>query len=128
MPGANIDNSSSAIKPWQQRALARGRTPLPESPGFRPWQRDSSTQEASGTRREAASASLLLETGTNPATSQAETISNQGYKFWTQDEVKRLIELKREVKTWREIGTYHKRRAVAEEQMDTVAKKDKDQE
>jgi hypothetical protein len=25
------------MRPWQERALKRGRTPLPESPGQRPW-------------------------------------------------------------------------------------------
>ena len=25
------------MQPWQRKALAKGRTPLPESPGLRPW-------------------------------------------------------------------------------------------
>lgn len=25
------------MQPWQEKALAKGRTPLPESPGLRPW-------------------------------------------------------------------------------------------
>ncbi|KAH7178369.1 hypothetical protein DER46DRAFT_655633 [Fusarium sp. MPI-SDFR-AT-0072] len=28
---------SDCIKPWQRKALERGRTPLPDSPGHRPW-------------------------------------------------------------------------------------------
>lgn len=34
--------------------------------------------------------------------------SNQGYKFWNQDEVKRLIELKREGKSWRDISVSYR--------------------
>ncbi|KAK2695039.1 hypothetical protein QWA68_005999 [Fusarium oxysporum] len=115
MSGINNETPPNALKPWQARALAKDRTPLPESPGCRPW----------------------LET---ISMSEAETNSNQGYKFWNQDEVKRLIELKREGKSWRDISdhfpgrsiealkqTYHKRRSTAEEQMRPVAKEKEDQ-
>ncbi|KAF4340524.1 hypothetical protein FBEOM_5562 [Fusarium beomiforme] len=138
-----MDNSSRAIKPWQQKALARERTPLPEGPGFRPWL--TSTQKASETGRQAAETSsslpsLPLSTATNPPTAQAGMVNNQGYRFWTQDEVKRLIELKREGKSWKEIcdhfpgrtvesikQTYHKRRAAAEQQMDTAVEEEENQ-
>lgn len=34
--------------------------------------------------------------------------SNPGYKFWNQDEMKRLIELKREGKSWRDISVSYR--------------------
>ena len=33
----NSDKTSVQLWPWQKRALENGRTPLPESPGERPW-------------------------------------------------------------------------------------------
>ncbi|KAI1069099.1 hypothetical protein LB507_006097 [Fusarium sp. FIESC RH6] len=39
------------MQPWQQRALAKGRTPLPERPGHRPWLEANQT-ESSGDRNE----------------------------------------------------------------------------
>jgi hypothetical protein len=37
---------TTRIAPWQQRALDRGRTPLPEAPGIRPWLKEPSTVDA----------------------------------------------------------------------------------
>ncbi|KAI7758496.1 hypothetical protein LZL87_006887 [Fusarium oxysporum] len=146
MSGINDETPPNALKPWQARALAKGRTPLPESPGYRPWLETSSTQDASGPGQQAAVttvssfASLPSTTGEALSMSEAETNRNQGYKFWNQDEVKRLIELKREGKSWRDISdhfpgrsiealkqTYHKRRSTAEEQMRPVPKEKEDQ-
>ncbi|KAJ0122874.1 hypothetical protein HZ326_31541 [Fusarium oxysporum f. sp. albedinis] len=110
MSGINNETPPNALKPWQTRALAKDRTPLPESPGCRPWLEASSTQDASGPRQQAtvitgsSFASLPSTTGEALSMSEAETNSNQGYKFWNQDEVKRLIELKREGKSWRDIS------------------------
>ncbi|SPJ75415.1 uncharacterized protein FTOL_05146 [Fusarium torulosum] len=47
---ANGESSRSTIRPtrialWQQRALDRGRTPLPEAPGMRPWLKEQPTVE-----------------------------------------------------------------------------------
>ncbi|KAF5701265.1 hypothetical protein FGLOB1_10326 [Fusarium globosum] len=146
MSGINNETPPNALKPWQVRALAKGRTPLPESPGCRPWLETSSTQDMSGSGQQALvttgsfSASIPSTPGAALSVSEAETKSNPGYKFWNQDEMKRLIELKREGKSWRDIGdhfpgrsvealkqTYHKRRATAEEKMHPVAKEKEDQ-
>ncbi|KAF5569290.1 hypothetical protein FPHYL_2105 [Fusarium phyllophilum] len=146
MSGINNETSPNALKPWQVRALAKGRTPLPESPGCRPWLETSSTQDVSGPRQQAlvttgsVSASLPSTPGATLSMSEAETNGNPGYKFWNQDEMKRLIELKREGKSWRDISyhfpgrsiealkqAYHKRRAIAEEQMRPVANEKEDQ-
>ncbi|KAF4958865.1 hypothetical protein FGADI_2067 [Fusarium gaditjirri] len=146
MSGVNNETPPKALKPWQVRALAKGRTPLPESPGCRPWLETSLMQDASGPGQQA-----TVTTGSSfsspPSTareslsiSESETSSNQGYKFWNQDEMKRLINLKREGKSWRDISehfpgrsiealkqTYHKRRSTVEEQMRPVAKEKEDQ-
>ncbi|KAH7253858.1 uncharacterized protein BKA55DRAFT_538712 [Fusarium redolens] len=146
MSGINNETPPNALKPWQVRALAKGRTPLPESPGCRPWLEDSPAQEASepGQVVVDTTASSLTSLPSSPrialSSSQAEMNSHQGYKFWNQDEVRRLIELKREGKSWRDISehfpertieaikqTYHKRRSTAEEQMRPVIKKGEDQ-
>ncbi|EWG46959.1 hypothetical protein FVEG_07222 [Fusarium verticillioides 7600] len=140
MSGINNETPPNALKSWQVRALAKGRTPLPESPGFRPWLETSSTQDVSEPGQQALlttrsfSASLATTPGAALSISEAETNSNPGYKFWNQDEMKRLIELKREGNSWRDIShyfpgrsiealrqAYHKRRAIAEEQMRLVA-------
>ncbi|KAF5723027.1 hypothetical protein FMUND_2384 [Fusarium mundagurra] len=146
MSGINNETPTNALKPWQVRALAKGRTPLPESPGCRPWLETSSIQDVSEPGQQALvttgsfSASLPSTPGAALSMSEAETNSNPGYKFWNQDEMKRLIELKREGKSWRDISchflgrsiealkqAYHKRRAIAEEQMRPVANKGEDQ-
>lgn len=35
------------IKTWQRKALERGRTPLPDAPGYRPWLRKDTNHDAS---------------------------------------------------------------------------------
>ncbi|KAF5694211.1 hypothetical protein FDENT_1516 [Fusarium denticulatum] len=140
MSEINNETPPNAAKPWQVRALAKVRTPLPESPGCRPWLEASSTQEVSepGQQPLATTISLSASPSSTPGAalsmSESETNSNPGYKFWSQDEMKRLIELKREGNAWRDISyhfpgrsiealkqAYHKRRAIAEEQMRPVA-------
>ncbi|KAF5666449.1 hypothetical protein FCIRC_10162 [Fusarium circinatum] len=146
MSGINNETPPDALKPWQVRALARGRTPLPESPGYRPWLETSSTQDVSGPGQQAlvTTGSFSVSPPSTPEAAllvlEAETNSNSGYKFWNQDEMKRLIDLKREGRSWRDISchfpgrsiealkqAYHKRRAIAEEQMRPVANDKEDQ-
>jgi hypothetical protein len=45
----NSDKTSVQLWPWQKRALENGRTPLPESPGERPWLNLSPDTEISAT-------------------------------------------------------------------------------
>ncbi|PNP74731.1 hypothetical protein FNYG_11868 [Fusarium nygamai] len=139
MSGINNETPPNALKSWQVRFLSKGRTPLPESSGCRPWLETSSTQDVSEPGQQALvttkslSASLPSTPGAALSMSEAEANSNPGYKFWNQDEMKRLIELKREGNSWRDISyhfpgrsiealkqAYHKRRAIAEEQMRPV--------
>lgn len=83
MSGINNETPPNALKPWQARALAKDRTPLPESPGCRPWLEASSTQDASGPRQQAtvitgpSFASLPSTTGEALSMSEAETVSTQ---------------------------------------------------
>ncbi|KAF5562563.1 hypothetical protein FNAPI_3137 [Fusarium napiforme] len=140
MSGINNETPPNALKSWQVRALAKGRTPLPESTGCRPWLETSLTQDVSEPGQQAlvttrsVSASLPSTTGAALSISEAETNSNPGYKFWSHDDMKRLIELKRQGNSWKDIShhfpgrsiealrqAYHKRRGIAEEQMRSVA-------
>ncbi|KAF5618783.1 uncharacterized protein FTJAE_12144 [Fusarium tjaetaba] len=112
MSGINNETSPNAMKSWQVRALEKGRTPLPESPGCRPWLETSSTQDVSEPGQQALvttrsfSASLPSTPRAALSIPEAETNSYPGYKFWNQDEMKRLIELKRGGNSWRDIS-YH---------------------
>lgn len=45
----NNKSASVQLWPWQKRALENGRTPLPESPGERPWLNLSQDTEISAT-------------------------------------------------------------------------------
>ncbi|KPA39197.1 hypothetical protein FLAG1_07953 [Fusarium langsethiae] len=99
------------LKPWQRRALDRGRTPLPEQPGARLWvskyAETPQGQNSSG----------------NPPPAPA--------PFWCASEVERLIRLRRDGLSWIQIKdhfpdrslesikqTYHKRRGAVEAVMD----------
>lgn len=83
MSGINNETPPNALKPWQVRALAKGRTPLPESPGCRPWLETSSTQDMSGSGQQALvttesfSASIPSTPGAALSVSEAETVGTQ---------------------------------------------------
>ncbi|KAF4447157.1 hypothetical protein F53441_9302 [Fusarium austroafricanum] len=107
----NTGNSRGGLKPWQRRALQNGRTPLPESPGHRPW--------------------LNPLSRTSP---ELASVSPTNYRYWPEDEMRRLITLKRGGANWtyikeafshRTLGAikqaYHKRRHNVERQMELEA-------
>ncbi|KAH7253857.1 uncharacterized protein BKA55DRAFT_566370 [Fusarium redolens] len=51
---------SDRIKPWQRKAIGRGRTPLPDAPGHRPWLKKDiniDTSEAGASNKESSSGS-----------------------------------------------------------------------
>ncbi|RBR04192.1 uncharacterized protein FIESC28_11615 [Fusarium coffeatum] len=52
------------MQPWQEKALAKGRTPLPERPGHRPWL-EASLAESSGDRNETSRGSAPNEPETS---------------------------------------------------------------
>ncbi|QPC76676.1 hypothetical protein HYE68_007428 [Fusarium pseudograminearum] len=121
------------LKPWQRRALDRGRTPLPEKPGARPWEtkstKTSQDQTSSGNTPGSAPSS---GDGTNQSASQpTTTAAAYPYRFWPTEEIERLIRLRRDGLSWNQIKdhftdrsleslkqTYHKRRAAVEAEMD----------
>ncbi|KAI1073006.1 hypothetical protein LB507_009127 [Fusarium sp. FIESC RH6] len=107
----------SLIQPWQQRALDKGRTPLPEAPGERPWLRSKPLSTPLSTQ--------ILETSKRAPAS---------YKFWPEEEMRRLITLKKSGWTWDALTiafpdrtreairqAYHKRRHAVEKKMDMEA-------
>ncbi|KAJ4258749.1 hypothetical protein NW762_007836 [Fusarium torreyae] len=125
-----------STKPWQQKALARGRTPLPENPGDQPRLASQGTASSSasvasgppssGTR------SLAPISAAAQASSQAPVATgNQSYRFWPESELRRLIEMRNGGAEWSAIfrafpnrtpealkQTYHKRRHAMERRME----------
>jgi hypothetical protein len=83
MSGINNETPPNALKSWQVRALEKGRTPLPESPGCRPWLETSSTQDVSESEKQplattrSFSASLPSTSGAALSMSESETVSAQ---------------------------------------------------
>ncbi|RFN53024.1 hypothetical protein FIE12Z_2702 [Fusarium flagelliforme] len=57
---AQTANHEVIMQPWQQKALAKRRTPLPERPGHRPWLEGNQT-ESSGDRNETGRGSATNE-------------------------------------------------------------------
>ena len=117
MARARSNNPPSLIQPWQQRALDNGRTPLPEAPGERPW-----------LRSKPPSAPL------SPQTPKTTKRAPANYKFWPEEEMRRLITLKKSGWTWDTLTkafpdrtreairqAYHKRRHVVEKKMEIEA-------
>ncbi|EWG46957.1 hypothetical protein FVEG_07220 [Fusarium verticillioides 7600] len=113
----NNKSTSVQLWPWQKRALEKGRTPLPESPGERPWLNLSPDTEISV---------APLTALTNLAT------PNQ--RWWTESEMSRLIQLRNSGESWAAIAaqfpgrtlqgvkqTYRKRRFATELQMEKEA-------
>ncbi|KAH7198754.1 uncharacterized protein B0J16DRAFT_315054 [Fusarium flagelliforme] len=113
MARTRSNKPTSLIQPWQQRALDNGRTPLPEAPGERPWLR---------------SKSISSQT---PKNSKSVRVS---YKFWPEEEMRRLITLKKSGATWDALTiafpdrtreairqAYHKRRHAVEKKMEIEA-------
>ncbi|KAM0385623.1 hypothetical protein HYE67_010033 [Fusarium culmorum] len=118
------------LKPWQRRAVDRGRTPLPENPGARPWETKPTTQDQTSSGNTPGSAPSSGD-GTNQSASQpATTVAAYPYRFWPTEEIERLIRLRRDGLSWNQIKdhfpdrsleslkqTYHKRRAAVEAEM-----------
>ncbi|KAH7253856.1 uncharacterized protein BKA55DRAFT_538711 [Fusarium redolens] len=120
------------MRPWQERALKRGRTPLPESPGQRPWllqevsERYSVDREISGAAQQPDQADVPVS---NPA--PANESRDLSYRFWEESELRRLIEMRSGGAQWSAIAqafpqrtlealkqTYHKRRHAMEQKIE----------
>ncbi|KAF9776521.1 hypothetical protein IL306_005273 [Fusarium sp. DS 682] len=116
-------NTSGQLQPWQIRALQNGRTPLPESPGERPWLNPSISSEPTRTP--------ATESSTNTAqTSQEPTNTTRNSRYWSDDDMRRLINMRNGGGAWATIKqafpdrtlealkqTYHKRRHGLEGKM-----------
>ncbi|KAI6771195.1 hypothetical protein HG531_010050 [Fusarium graminearum] len=93
------------LKPWHRWALDRGRTPLPEKAGARPWETKSTNtsqdQTSSGNTPGSAPSS---GDGTNQSASQpTTTVAAYPYRFWPTEEIERLIRLRRDGLSWNQI-------------------------
>ncbi|KAG9497893.1 hypothetical protein J7337_010765 [Fusarium musae] len=103
------------MKPWHEKALKRGRTPLPEGPGQRPWpalqqsERLSTNSEVLGASQDPNHAEDAVPT---PAPAKASESSNPSYRFWEESErafPNRTLEALKQ--------TFHKRRHVVEQKI-----------
>ncbi|KAF4967660.1 hypothetical protein FSARC_4819 [Fusarium sarcochroum] len=126
-----------STKPWQQKALNRGRTPLPENPGdqppLAPQAATSSSASAASGPPSSGTRSLAPSSTAAPSSGQAAAptaTDNQSYRFWPESELRRLIEMRNGGAEWSAISgafpnrtqealkqTYHKRRHAMERRM-----------
>ncbi|KAI1025151.1 hypothetical protein LB504_009844 [Fusarium proliferatum] len=121
------------MKPWHEKALKRGRSPLPEGPGQRPWlplephERPPINREVSGAPQGPNHAEYTVLTS---APDEANESRNLSYRFWEESEVRRLIEMRSGGAKWSAIAqvfpnrtlealkqTYHKRRHAVEQRI-----------
>ncbi|KAF5595697.1 hypothetical protein FPCIR_4367 [Fusarium pseudocircinatum] len=127
------------MQPWYQRALAKGRTPLPDSPGARPWlprkptvsELEESNQQETRNYGDKPSTEIVVQ-NKEPAspTTRAATSMDQSYRFWTESDLRRLTEMRNGGAKWSAISlefpdrtlealkqTYHKRRYTVEQKI-----------
>ncbi|KAF4967659.1 hypothetical protein FSARC_4818 [Fusarium sarcochroum] len=139
----NINNNAGRLRPWQRQALQNGRTPLPEAPGDRPWLQTPSNPPPSSSYASASvvssspgpgSGNQASASGTNAGQASSPTSAPQTYRFWTEEEMRRLITIRNGGAGWPDIfaafphrtpeaikQTYHKRRYAIERQMQQEA-------
>ncbi|KAF5251608.1 hypothetical protein FANTH_3218 [Fusarium anthophilum] len=125
----NNKGASVQLWPWQKRALENGRTPLPESPGERPWLNLSPDTEIS------AAPLTALTNASGPKTrSSHNNVATPNQRWWAESEIRRLIQLSNSGESWAAITaqfpgrtlqgvkqTYRKRRFATELQMEKEA-------
>ncbi|KAF5595696.1 hypothetical protein FPCIR_4366 [Fusarium pseudocircinatum] len=109
MSGINNETPPNALKSWQVRALAKGRTPLPESPGCRPWLETSSTQDVSEPGQQPLATTISSSASPSSTPGSALFMSESEMYHFPGRSIEALKQ------------AYHKRRAIAEEQMRPVA-------
>ncbi|KAF5694210.1 hypothetical protein FDENT_1515 [Fusarium denticulatum] len=121
------------MKPWHEKALKRGRTPLPEGPGQRPWlplqpsERRYTNLEVSGASQDPNHAEDAVPT---PAPAKVSESRSSLYRFWEESEVRRLIEMRSGGAKWSAIAqafpkrtlealkqTFHKRGHAVEQKI-----------
>ncbi|RGP60796.1 hypothetical protein FLONG3_10715 [Fusarium longipes] len=147
--GSNNNHSDriNRLRPWQRRALHNGRTPLPEAPGQRPWLSVSSqlhgSRTDSATPLGSSSQAIPLESSSGHRDDNGTSLEQSGrpnepvplnYRFWPEDEMRRLILLRNSGATWAAVyaafpnrtpeaikQAYHKRRHPIERQMEVEA-------
>ncbi|KAF5605728.1 hypothetical protein FPANT_1131 [Fusarium pseudoanthophilum] len=129
------------MQPWHQRALAKGRTPLPDSPGARPWlpqkpivsELEDSNQQERRNDGDRPSTDIVVQNNelASTTTRAAKTSMNQSYRFWTESDLRRLTEMRNGGAKWSTIAlefpyrthealkqTYHKRRHTVEQRIE----------
>ncbi|EWG46958.1 hypothetical protein FVEG_07221 [Fusarium verticillioides 7600] len=100
------------MKPWHEKALKRGRTPLPEGPDQRPWsplqpsERLSTNSEVLGASQDPNHAEDAYQPRLQPKP------ANPSYRFWEESEQafpNRTLEALKQ--------TFHKRRHAVEQKI-----------
>ncbi|KLP06883.1 uncharacterized protein FFB20_01512 [Fusarium fujikuroi] len=122
---------------WYQRALAKGRTPLPDSSGARPWVSQEPTvselevsnqqeRRSNGDGKPSTDTAVQINEPASTTTTAAAGV-DQSYRFWTESDLHRFIEMRNGSAKWSAIAlefpdrtlealkqTYHKRRHTVE--------------
>ncbi|KAJ4223411.1 hypothetical protein FSOLCH5_005190 [Fusarium solani] len=84
-----MERRDNIITPWQERAMQKGRTPLPEAPGARPWVTHPETLVAAP----AAFFGLAPDTG-----------SSSGVR-WDVTDIAKLLVLRQKAEEWEKIAS-----------------------
>jgi hypothetical protein len=121
---SNNSHHASRLRPWQRSALENGRHPLPEAPGDRSW-----LSFPRGSQPPSSSADIITSLGSPSSAVPSEESSSQisanitvkhfhpqfpyavktnflkqpvplNYRFWPEDEMRRLIVLRNGGATW----------------------------
>ncbi|KAF5562560.1 hypothetical protein FNAPI_3134 [Fusarium napiforme] len=119
------------MEPWHEKALKRGRTPLPEGPGQRPCLLLGSSELLSANLKVSGASqnhNHAEEDEPTPALVEANESRTLPYRFWEESEVRRLIEMRSGGAKWSAIAqafpnrtlealkqTYYNRRHVVEQ-------------
>ncbi|KAM0332933.1 hypothetical protein ACHAPQ_005477 [Fusarium lateritium] len=132
---SSMSTNSLPLKPWQLWALQNGRTPLPETPGERPWLDPRASSQITGSQSsDVASAMNVLSFSSGTTNAGEDSSSTEAtpltYRFWSDDDMRSLISLRNGGATWSVVyaafpertpeaikQAYHKRRHAVEREM-----------
>ncbi|KAI6754121.1 hypothetical protein HG530_013297 [Fusarium avenaceum] len=117
------------MKDWQERAIREGRTPLPDYLGDKPSLATVGNLPAHPEYAQAGTSSSHRSSSATVSTPASQRL-NQSYRFWSESDLRRLIEMRNGGMEWNAIAvkfpdrtlesikqTFHKRRHAVEKRM-----------
>ncbi|KAM0248739.1 hypothetical protein ACHAP5_003229 [Fusarium lateritium] len=132
---SSMSTNNLPLQPWQLRALQNGRTPLPETPGERPWLDPRASTQIIGSQSSSVASAMNVLSFSSGTTNAVEDSSSAEagsltYRFWSDDDMRSLITLRNGGATWAVVyaafpertpeaikQAYHKRRHAVEREM-----------